>query len=201
MDFWNSNPLLTEKLLTKLMVLLSGSAPILVADSYYCTYWLLAACRALGVHVVMRNHRLRDDSPADVRRLVKGQCLAVWTRPPRPAWMGEATYATMPESLEVRLVESHNEQAGQRTEKLTIATTLLDHKLYAAAWLAGIYRGRWRVEFDIRAIKVTLGMDIIRAKTPKMVRTELWSCLLVYTTCFANRCCKRPAAAAGPAAR
>ena len=153
---------------------------ILVADSYYCTYWLLAACLARGVHVVMRNHHLRDDAPADARRLVKGQCLAVWTRPPRPAWMDETTYATMPESLDVRLVESMNEQPGQRTEKLTIATTLLDHKLYDAAWLAGIYRGRWRVELDIRAIKVTLGMDILRAKTPDMVRTELWSCLLVY---------------------
>ena len=153
---------------------------ILVADSYYCTFWLLAACRARGVHVVMRNHHLRDDSPADARRLVKGQCLATWLLPQRPDWMDDATYATMPKSLEVRLVESINEQAGQRTEKITIATTLLDHKLYDAKWLAGIYRGRWRVELDIRAIKVTLGMDILRAKTPEMVRTELWSCLLVY---------------------
>ena len=166
-------------LLWKLLdVLRAGD--ILVADSYYCTYWLLAACRRRGVHVVMRNHHLRDDSPADARRLVKGQCLASWTRPPRPAWMDETTYATMPESIEVRLVESVNEQPGQRTEKLTIASTLLDHQLYDASWLAGIYRGRWRVELDIRAIKVTLGMDVLRAKTPEMVRTELWSCLLVY---------------------
>ncbi len=49
-----------------------------------------------------------------------------------------------------------------------------------AVWLAGLYRGCWRVELDIRAIKCTLGMDILRAKTPAMVRTELWSCLLVY---------------------
>jgi hypothetical protein len=153
---------------------------ILIADSYYCTYWLLAACRQRGVHVVMRNHHLRDDAPADARRLVKGQCVATWTRPQRPDWMDEATYNAMPAVIEVRLVESSNEQPGQRTEKLTIATTLLDHQLYDAGWLAGIYRGRWRVELDIRAIKVTLGMDILRAKTPEMVRTELWSCLLVY---------------------
>ncbi len=94
--------------------------------------------------------------------------------------MEEATYETMPACLEVRLVQSRNEQAGQRTEKLTLATTLLDHKQYDAAWLAGLYRGRWRVELDLRAIKCTLGMDILRAKTPTMVRTELWSCLLVY---------------------
>ena len=153
---------------------------ILVADSYYCTYWLLAACQARGVPVVMRNHHLRDDMPAAARRLVKGQCIATWVRPQRPEWMNEATYAAMPKTLEVRLVESINEQAGQRTQQITIATTLLDHKLYEASWLAGIYRGRWRVELDIRAIKVTLGMDILRAKTPEMVRTELWSCLLVY---------------------
>jgi len=153
---------------------------VVVADSYYCTYWLLAACRSRDVHVVMRNHHLRDDGPADARHLIKGQCIATWVRPPRPAWMDEATYATMPAAMEVRLVESVNEQAGQRTERITIATTLLDHKLYDDRWLAGLYRGRWRVELDIRAIKVTLGMDILRAKTPEMVQTELWSCLLVY---------------------
>ncbi len=153
---------------------------VLVADSYYCTYWLLAACRARGISVVMRNHHLRDDAPIGSRRLVKGQCVATWRRPNRPEWMDQATFATMPEWLEVRLVESVNEQPGQRTEKITIATTLLDHQLYDARWLAGIYRGRWRVELDLRAIKVTLGMDILRAKTPEMVRTELWSCLLVY---------------------
>jgi len=153
---------------------------ILVADSYYCTYWLLSACRKRGVHVVMRNHHLRDDSPTNARRLVKGQCIATWQRPPRPEWMDEATYAEMPVSIKVRLVEAVNEQPGQRTEKLTIATTLLDHKRYGARWLAGVYRGRWRVELDIRAIKCTLGMDVLRAKTPQMLQTELWSCLLLY---------------------
>ena len=94
--------------------------------------------------------------------------------------MDETTYAEMPKSIDVRLVNSVNDQPGQRTQKLTIATTLLDYKLYDAKWLAGIYRGRWRVELDIRSIKCTLGMDILRAKTPDMVRTELWSCLLLY---------------------
>ena len=94
----------------------------------------------------MRNHHLREDSPADARRLVKGQSIATWNRPQRPAWMDEATYETMPASIAVRLVQSRNEQPGQRTEQLTIATTLLDHKRYDASWLAGIYRGRWRVE-------------------------------------------------------
>ncbi len=36
---------------------------LLVADSYYCTYWLLAECRHRGVKVVMRNHHLRKTRP------------------------------------------------------------------------------------------------------------------------------------------
>ncbi len=36
------------------------------------------------------------------------------------------------------------------------------------------------VELDIRAIKCNLGMDVLRCKTPEMVRKEIWTCLLTY---------------------
>ena len=39
--------------------------------------------------------------------------------------------------------------------------------------IASVYRSRWLVELDIRAIKCSLDMDIIRAKTPAMVKTEI----------------------------
>jgi len=48
------------------------------------------------------------------------------------------------------------------------------------AWIASVYRSRWLVELDIRSIKCSLDMDIVRAKTPEMVRVEIWSCLLAY---------------------
>jgi hypothetical protein len=38
---------------------------ILIADCYYCTYWLVAACLARGVKIVMKNHDKRDDHPAE----------------------------------------------------------------------------------------------------------------------------------------
>ncbi len=70
----------------------------------------------------------------------------------------------MPESIDVRLVESINDEPGQRTEKLTIATALLDHKLYDALWLAGVYRGRWRVETRFVTPKKR---DFLSARAPK----------------------------------
>ena len=43
-----------------------------------------------------------------------------------------------------------------------------------------MYRRRWLAELDIRAIKITLGMDILRCLSPEMVRKEVWTCLLAY---------------------
>ena len=103
-----------------------------------------------------------------------------WQRPQRPDWMSETEYQQQPEAIEIRLVDVQVPQKGFRPEAFTVATTLLDRKACTSSWIASVYRSRWLVELDIRAIKCSLGMDILRAKSPAMVRTELWSCLLAY---------------------
>jgi len=153
---------------------------VLVADSYYCSYWIIAACKMRGVEIVMKNHHKRDDRPAGARRLNKRERLMVWELPQRPDWMSPEEYAQQPATIEVRLVDIEVKKAGFRPDSFTVATTITDRKLYTAAWIGSVYESRWLVELDIRSIKCSLGMDTLRAKTPAMVRTELWSCLLAY---------------------
>src|SRR4051812_48949484 len=38
----------------------------------------------------------------------------------------------------------------------------------------------WQIEVDIRSIQMTMQMDILRCKTPEMVRKEIWAHLLAY---------------------
>jgi hypothetical protein len=38
----------------------------------------------------------------------------------------------------------------------------------------------WEIELDLRALKITLGMDVLRCKSPAMVRKEIWAHFLVY---------------------
>jgi hypothetical protein len=38
----------------------------------------------------------------------------------------------------------------------------------------------WQIEVDIRSIKSTMKMDILRCKTPQMVEKEIWAHLLAY---------------------
>jgi hypothetical protein len=152
----------------------------LVADCFYCTYWIVAACKNKGVHIVMKNHDKRDDDPLGAQRIDKHQRTTVWLRPKRPDWLSEEEYAQCPEQIEVRLVDVIIEQPGFRSKKYTIATTILDSQVFTRDWITNVYRSRWLVELDIRSIKCSLCMDIIRARTPEMVQTEIWSCLLAY---------------------
>ena len=45
---------------------------------------------------------------------------------------------------------------------------------------ASLYERRWSGEVDIRSIKSTMKMDVLRCKTPEMVRKEIWAHLLAY---------------------
>lgn len=64
--------------------------------------------------------------------------------------------------------------------KARIITTLLDTEVYPTHALIQLYRDRWHVELNFKHLKTTLGMDILRCKTPEMVRKELYVYLLAY---------------------
>ena len=46
--------------------------------------------------------------------------------------------------------------------------------------LTGLYRMRWHGELDLRSLKQTMQMSILRSKGPVVVRKELWAHLLAY---------------------
>jgi len=153
---------------------------IVLGDRCYCSYFTIALLKELGVDFVVRLHQARTADFRCGRRLGPGDHLVEWIRPARPTWMDEETYDRMPASIELREVLVQVNQPGFRTESLVVVTTLCDAEEYPAKEMAELYRGRWLVELDIRAIKITLDMDVLRCKTPEMVRREVWTHLLAY---------------------
>jgi hypothetical protein len=155
---------------------------IALADKLYCAYFMIALLLERKVDLVTLLHQARDAN-AEIRagkRLGKGDYLITWHRPDRSPWMDEETYARMPEQLELRLIRVKITEPGFRSKSLDIVTTLTDSEQYHVDDLSTLYRQRWEVELDIRSIKVTMGMDELRCKTPEMVRKEIWACLLAY---------------------
>ena len=158
---------------------------IVLADRYYCSYFMIAGLQELGIDLVARIHQrrkvdFRRGRRLGGRRLGRDDHIATWDRPQRPAWMDQQTYDRMPTSIEVREIRVHVGQPGCRVESFVAVTTLTDATAYPKEDIASLYQSRWLVELDIRAIKITMGMDILRCKTPEMVRKEMWTCLLAY---------------------
>lgn len=153
---------------------------ILLADRYFCSYFMIALLQWRQIDIVTRQHQMRNTDFRRGRRLGRGDHLIEWTRPQQPDWMDEETYALMPESITVREIQVQVQQPGFRVQSLLVVTTLTDAETYSKAAMAELYEERWLVELDIRTIKCTLDMDVLRAKTPEMVRREIWSHLLAY---------------------
>jgi putative transposase len=153
---------------------------ILLTDKLYCSYFTIAMLLLGECDFVARLHQSRKVDYKKMKRLRAGDCLITWTRPDKPEWMDQATYEQIPETLTLRMVEVQVNEPGFRTESFLVVTTLLDHKAYPKEEIADLYRKRWLAELDIRAIKISLGMDVLRCKSPEMIRREVWTCLLAY---------------------
>jgi hypothetical protein len=153
---------------------------IVLADRYYCSYFMVGLLRSNDIDIVARLHARRKYDFRRGERLGEGDHIVVWYRPARPEWMSEELYAVMPETLRMREVIRRVDQPGYRVKELVIATSLLDAQEYGADEVVELYSKRWHVELDIRSLKVTLGMSDMRCKTPFMVEREIWTHVLAY---------------------
>jgi hypothetical protein len=133
------------------------------------------------VDAVVRLHQARQADFRTGRRLGPKDHVVFWTKPSkRPAWLDAATYASRAATLAVREVAVCVRQPGFRTRQLVVVTTLREATAYPARDLAALYRARWHAELDLRSLKVTLGLDVLRCLSPAMVRKEFWAHLLAY---------------------
>jgi hypothetical protein len=154
---------------------------IVLADAYYSSFDEVIALVQMGVDVVMRQTGNRGTDFRQGTRLVREDHLVEWHRHRnRWPWMSREEFAAMPRVLVMRELRVRVEQPGFRTKELVVVTTLLDAEVYPRRQIEGLYRARWHAELDIRTIKQTLRMDVLRCKTPDLVVKEIWAHLLAY---------------------
>jgi hypothetical protein len=155
------------------------SGDVVVGDRYFASYWDLALLAMCGVDSVYRQHQLRLSERLRMRRLGSGDWLLRLPKPQRPPWLDQASYLRIPDELLVREVSFRVRVRGWRVRELTLVTTLCA-EAYSLDELARVYHARWHAEVDLRSIKITMQMDVLRCKTPDMVRKEIWMHLLAY---------------------
>ena len=153
---------------------------LVLADRCFSSFWDLALARQRDAHLVSRLHQCRRADFRTGRRLGREDHVVQWSKPARPEWMDEPTYAALPASLAVRELRVRVRVAGFRVRVLVVVTTLLDAGEMPREDIAILYRMRWHAELDLRSLKQTLQMDILRCQSPEMVRKEVWAHLLAY---------------------
>jgi hypothetical protein len=153
-----------------------GPGDLLLADRQLGTFAVFALLLAQGAHGCARLNTSHYRPPPAGHDDV----LVTWKKGKRPAWVDEETWDALPDQLAVRVVRYRVSRPGWRSREVCLATTLLDARAYTKEELAALYLDRWNGELDIRAIKQTLGMHTLAAKTPQAARAELWAHLLGY---------------------
>lgn len=152
---------------------------VVLTDRLMCSWTELVMLKQRGVESVTRLNRRTADFRRGMR-LGRGDHIVLWPKPQKPRAMDRETYQALPDFLIVREVRVLVRQPGFRTQTVIVVTTLLDHREYSQDDLAQLYRARWNAEIDLKSLKQTMQMDVLRCKTPDLVRKEVWTHMLAY---------------------
>lgn len=180
-----------------------AAGDLLLADRGFCSYAHVALLMQAGLHAVFRLHQKQlvsfrigrmHSPPRGPYKNLKGLPKTRWIKwlgtcdqqveyfKPKelPDWLDAEAYAALPASLSLRELRYRIEQPGCRTREVTLVTTLVDPELYPASELANLYGQRWQVETNLRHLKQTMHLEVLRTKTVRGIHKELAMFALVY---------------------
>jgi hypothetical protein len=176
---------------------------VLIGDESFSTYAHLAMLMRLGLHGLFPLHRRRvvdftkgrphstarcgreriPGMPRSrwIKSLGKEDQLVEYFKPPEvPPWMSRDEFEALPDSIIVRELRRTACRPGLGSVTLTMVTTLLHPAIYPPGELLELRLRRWDVETNLRHLKITMNMDVLRCKSEQGVRKELAVFCLVY---------------------
>lgn len=156
---------------------------IFLGDKGFCSYYDVWKFQELGVDsVITLARRTPVEASSAIAVLGQDDLLIRW---PKPVWNKRLSYPreaweALPEYLSLRQIKVTVDTPGFRPKTFYLITTLTDSTRYSASELADLYFQRWDVELFFRDIKTTMGMDMLRCRTPALVRKEILMHFIAY---------------------
>ena len=156
---------------------------IFLGDKGFCSYFDIANLGKQGVDSVVTLARRKPVSKSNCLKILGPNDLLIkWERPAynvRLSYSRE-TREKLPMEIVLRQIRVTVKYPGFRTQEFYIVTTLLDSTAYPSEEIAKLYLKRWDVELFFRDIKTTMGLDILRCQSPKMIRKEILMYFIAY---------------------
>ena len=159
------------------------SGDIFLGDKGFCSFYDIYSFQKMGVDSVITLARRTPVTESEaVTVLGNDDFLIHWKKPQRNKASSYSSddWKELPSRYLLRQIKITVNRPGFRVSMFYIITTLLDEKEYPASELADLYFQRWNVELFFRDIKTTIGMDILRCKTPDMIHKEILMHFIAY---------------------
>ncbi|HWT83776.1 MAG TPA: IS4 family transposase, partial [Candidatus Methylomirabilis sp.] len=155
---------------------------LVLADRGFSCYTLLALLGRKGVPALLRLHQARSADLRRGKRLGKNDRLIVWRKPEdwQRRYIPLKLWRCLAPELSVRILRYTLRRPGFRTRSVTLVTTLLDPERYPAQELALLYARRWQIELWFRDLKTSMGREVLRCESPKMIHKELEMFFIAY---------------------
>ena len=152
---------------------------ILVADRYYPSYHTVGALLRRGVDMVSISHQARIVDFSEGIQLGEKDHIVEWHKPAYRDRMNAEEYSKLPDTVSVREFVIEIDGRGGQREQAVVISTMTDPSIPQEE-LSDLDWRRWNCELDLRSIKQSMHMDVLRCKTPEMVVKEIYCHLLAH---------------------
>jgi hypothetical protein len=132
---------------------------VVLADALFDDYFIACELCHRGIDLVARAQyerlrtRLAQSKPDDD--------IILWQRPNKPRGMTREQYRSYPRNLLMRQVAVDARDKDNRVGQFKVVTTILDQSIDGKQF-GDLYERRWDGEVDIRSVKCTMHMDVLR---------------------------------------
>jgi hypothetical protein len=150
---------------------------VVVADALFDDYFIICELLKRKIDIVARVQHERVDT--QIAESSPEGDIVIWHRPNKPRGMTGAKYRSYPKTFVMRLVPVDARDKNNRVKRFKVLTTILNVSIDGRQ-IGDLFERRWQGEVDIRSIKCTMQMEILRCKKPEMVHKEIWTHLLAY---------------------
>jgi hypothetical protein len=154
---------------------------IILADRGFCSYPNLAFLKLeKDVDCVMRFGQRKIDY-SQCKKIGKNQWLSTWKKPrQKPHTWSQDQWDKIPLKFTLRIIKVKEYTQGFRSNDIYLVTTLIDKRIYKADKIEDLYMKRWAIEVFFRDAKISLGMDILKSKSPELIEKEVLMFVIAY---------------------
>jgi hypothetical protein len=150
---------------------------LLLADDLYNTYYHFYLIKQQQAHIIVPGKRDRNYTVEKI--ISEGDEIVKINKPKQhPDYVSKEEWKSLPKNMLLRRI-SYKYQTKDGLETAILYTTILDEKIEKTAIVLK-YTSRWDIEICIREIKTLMDINVLRAKSPDMLKKELLASIIAY---------------------